>query len=233
MTPAMLSHLAAQGRRAFGLLFDLDDTLVDTSETFDACVLRLSGASLSQLLKLRSEGGFNDDWRATQELLSRSGVQRALAEIEREGLQLYLGLAPGLERLWVDLERLVELGRSHPLLIFTGRVREEYQPVWGSRLDPVFDEVLCKGDPGVLHTKPHPQGLQLLLERHRLEGGVYVGNSVDDMAAARAAGLIGIGVTTNQSAETLLGAGAQLVARSVDQVLDWLEGSAQSDSAGT
>lgn len=212
----------AHGRR-FGLLFDLDDTLVDTSETFDACVLQLSGATREELLALRSQGGFNDDWQAAHELLRRSGVEASLAEIEARGQELYFKIALGKERLMVSSDCLGRLRERHPLLIFTGRVRTEYIPIWASRLDPLFDEVLCKGDPGVQYTKPHPQGLQILLQRHCLEFGVYFGNSVDDMAAARAAGLIAVGVTTNQSSRTLTDAGAQLVASSVDEVLAWLD----------
>lgn len=223
MTPAQFNNLARSQGRGFGLLFDLDDTLVDTSETFDACVLQLSGATREELLTLRSQGGFNDDWQAVQEFLRRSGISRSLAEIEEQGQELYLEIAPGMEPLLVSLERIKSLRARHPLLIFTGRVRAEYAPIWGHRLDPLFDEILCKNDPGVHHTKPHPQGLQLLLQRHQLKFGAYVGNSVDDMAAARAAGLLALGVTTNQSAETLIQAGAQLVATSVDEILAWLQ----------
>lgn len=223
MTPARIKEMARSQGRGFGLLFDLDDTLVDTSETFDACVLQLSGATREELLSLRSQGGFNDDWQAVQEFLRRSGVARSLPEIEEQGQKLYLEMAPGKERLLVSLERIQSLRPRHPLLVFTGRVRAEYAPIWGQRLDPLFDEILCKNDPDVHHSKPHPQGLQLLLQRHQLKFGAYVGNSVDDMAAARAAGLLALGVTTNQSSQTLIQAGAQLVASSVDEILGWLD----------
>ena len=49
------------------------------------------------------------------------------------------------------------------------------------------------------------------MKNHGLRGGAYVGNSVDDMRAAKGAGLIAVGVTTNQSAETLQAAGADYI----------------------
>ena len=75
---------------------------------------------------------------------------------------------------------------------------------------PHFVDVLCLGEHG-LPGKPSPEGLHHLMKKHELRGGAYVGNSVDDMRAAKEAGLIAVGVTTNQSAETLRHAGADYI----------------------
>ncbi|MCA9791062.1 MAG: aminotransferase class I/II-fold pyridoxal phosphate-dependent enzyme [Candidatus Eremiobacteraeota bacterium] len=208
-----LAVLEEFGRRT-ALIFDLDDTLVDTSESYDRCILELSGASPEELSALRREGGFNDDWEATAELLRRRGTPMELAEVERRGQAHYLELAPQVEKAKFDTEALARLGRRHRLFVYTGRPRTEYAPVWGERLDGLFDEVLCKGDREG-RPKPAPDGLLDLLTRHGLAGGYYVGNSVDDMAAGKAAGLTTLAVTTNQSEETLRQAGADWVVDSV------------------
>lgn len=208
-----LAVLEEYGRRT-ALIFDLDDTLVDTSESYDRCILELSGATPEELSALRREGGFNDDWEATAELLRRRGTPLELAEVERRGQAHYLELAPQVEKALFASESLARLGRRHRLFVYTGRPRLEYAPVWGQRLDELFDEVLCKNDrPG--RPKPAPDGLLDLLSRHGLAGGYYVGNSVDDMAAAKAAGLTALAVTTNQSEATLREAGADWVVASV------------------
>jgi len=217
-----LPTLAHRLGRQFGLLFDMDDTLIDTSESYDQCIHLLTGASREELLTLRAEGGYNDDWDAAYEILRRRGCPRPLSEIQAEGRALYLQRAHRVEQPIFSRQTLTALADRHPLLIFTGRTRQEYAPVWGQRLDPLFGEVLCKDDPGAGRPKPHPDGLHTLIQRHRLLAGAYLGNSVDDMAAARAAGLIAIGITSNQSEATLRAAGAEYVLGGVDQLLELL-----------
>lgn len=218
-----LSRIAQSLGRQFGLLFDMDDTLIDTSESYDQCIQRLTGASRAEVLALRAEGGFNDDWDAACEILKRKGRPRPLSEIQDEGRALYLQRASQVERAIFSTQTLKVLAERHPVLVFTGRTRQEYAPVWGHRLDPLFGEVLCKDDPGAGRPKPSPDGLLTLMQRHQLHSGAYLGNSVDDMMAARAAGLVAIGITSNQSETTLRAAGAEYILAGVDQLLELLE----------
>ena len=85
-----------------------------------------------------------------------------------------------------------------------------------------FGEVLCKNDLEHVLPKPSPTGLLHLVKKHDLIGGAYVGNSVDDMAAAKGANLLAIGVTTNQTETALRAAGADLVVKKLDDVLELL-----------
>jgi histidinol-phosphate aminotransferase len=211
-------ELLKQFGEGFGLIFDLDDTLVDTSQSFDACVAQLSGATRQELLNLRAEGGFNDDWQAATELLRRAGRPRPLEEVQAEGQALYLKTASSLETPFFQDAMLRMLTTRHPLFIFTGRSRAEYAPVWGEKLDPLFREVMCKDDIAHLPGKPSPDGLLALMSKHGLRSGAYIGNSVDDMAAARAANLFAIAVTTNQSEAVLRQAGAQHILSRLDQL---------------
>lgn len=220
------SFLAALGSfdDSYGVIFDLDGTLVDTSTSFDKTVAELverhSGRPLlaHELQSLRAEGGFNDDWVATHELLTRRGVDVSLTDITEEAVRLYLEIAKQNESMLCDLAVLEKIKSRHPIFIVTGRTREEYAPVWGERLDKLFERVYCLNDlPGKL-AKPSPDYLQQVLADYKLKTGVYVGNGVDDMQAARAAGLDAIAVTTTLPAEILNKAGAQITLSSVNQL---------------
>ena len=212
--------------RAF--IFDLDDTLVDTSESFDQVVCQLvehhSGSPLlrDDLWALRSQGGFNCDWDASVELLRQRGVSLERPQVAAEGLERYLKVAADSEELMVELSWLKELSKRAPLFVVTGRVRAEYQPIWASRLDPIFTEVVCRDDREDLKPKPSPEQILDLMQRHQISEGVYIGNSVDDMKAGTQSGLTAIGVTTNQSEETLRAAGANHVFRHVKELGDFL-----------
>jgi len=206
---AFLEAIDSFGRN-YALLFDLDDTLVDTSRSYDAAVQQLTGCTHQELQALRAEGGFNDDWVAAGELLIRRGQSRPQTEVVSQGKAIYAQLALREETAYFQESELQRWFRRHPAFIFTGRPRDEYEPVWGERLRPHFRDVLCLGEHD-LPGKPSPEGLHHLLKKHGLLGGAYVGNSVDDMRAAKEAGLIAVGVTTNQSAETLRQAGADYI----------------------
>ncbi|MBX3170577.1 MAG: HAD family hydrolase [Candidatus Eremiobacteraeota bacterium] len=208
-SPALLQKID-DFQRTHALLFDLDDTLVDTSKSYDAAVEQLTGCSHQDLQNLRAEGGFNDDWTAAHELLKRAGKPQPLERVIAEGKQIYARLAPTAEIPYFKNEWLNHWRKRHRTFIFTGRPRDEYESIWGERLQPYFHDVLCLGEHG-LPGKPSPDGLHHLMQKHKIAGGIYVGNSVDDMRAAKMAGLFAIGVTTNQSAATLAQAGADLV----------------------
>ena len=207
-----------QFQQTHALLFDLDDTLVDTSRSYDAAVEQLTGCTHQELQNLRAEGGFNDDWTAAHELLKRKNTPQPLEQVIANGKAIYAQLAPTQETPYFQEEWLQNWRKRHRTFIFTGRPRDEYDSIWGERLQSHFDDVLCLGEHG-LPGKPAPDGLHHLMQKHDLLGGIYVGNSVDDMRAAKAAGLFAIGVTTNQSAETLKQAGADLILDNIGQLI--------------
>jgi len=208
----------------YGVIFDLDGTLVDTSQSFDATIKELvrrhSGDILSdsELSGLRAEGGFNDDWVATSELLKRRGINIPHAEIVKEATALYLEIAPKTEFPLFELELLNKISSRYRTFIVTGRARHEYDPIWSDRLCSLFHRVYCLDDLPGLKPKPSPDYLLHLKKEFDIEYGVYVGNAVDDMWAARDAGLSRIGITTTLSAETLREAGAQIVIDGLEEL---------------
>ena len=212
-------------REATALMFDLDDTLVDTSKSFDATIHQLvkqhTGIPIKpgELNALRSEGGFNGDWDSTAELICRRGKQVTRQQIFEEGIPLYLQIAKDAETLFTTVENLERIKKRYRLLIATGRTRPEYAPVWGEVLDPIFEGVWCRYDVEGLRAKPHPDLLAHATKTAGVRFARYVGNSVDDMRASNAAGYPAIGVTSNQSEETLKAAGGEKAFANVDEVL--------------
>jgi histidinol-phosphate aminotransferase len=206
------------------LLFDMDGTLIDTSQSFDATVATLvekySGQPLPEeaLQSLRAEGGFNDDWDATVELLRRRGVSKTYTEIAPEAAQLYISLAPKTETWLLEPDLLTRLSKRYRLGVVTGRCRGEFDPIWKEQFEPLFELVICQDDCANAAKKPAPDLLVSALRQLQAEGGIYVGNSVDDMQAALAAGLRPIGVTTTMTAERLREAKAEIILNSLDEL---------------
>jgi histidinol-phosphate aminotransferase len=199
------------------LLLDVDGTLVDTSKSFDAVVATLVERYTQQPLKngeletLRAQGGFNDDWDAIAELCQRRGKTLSLDAIAADGLPLYLSLAKATETLMLEESTLTRLKKRYRLGIVTGRYRSEYDAIWAERLNPYMDVVVCRDDIPNTPGKPNPDLLHQALKAMNAKAGVYVGNSIDDVKAAIAAGLTAIAVETTQSAESLIQDGATLV----------------------
>lgn len=211
-------------RDQHALMFDMDDTLVDTSKSFDVTVDTLvekhSGKPLApgELQALRAEGGYNDDWDSTVALLQRRGVTVPREQIAVEGSEIYLSLAAENETLMIEPELLKELSRRYRLFVVTGRMRPEYDPVWATRMDGFFERVYCRDDLNGHRPKPAPDPLLAVLEKHSLKGGFYVGNSVDDMKAAVGASLIPVGVTTTQTESVLCEAGARCILTNTNDI---------------
>jgi histidinol-phosphate aminotransferase len=217
-----LLHAFYQGR---ALIFDLDDTLIDTSQSYDATVIslieRLSQQPYSrqELLHLKESGGFNDDWDATEHILEQRGVSVNKAELIQEAQSEYFRIAPLTETPLLALSILTQLKKRYgKLLIATGRPRHEFDVIWAEKLNPYFDQVLCQDDVPGMPKKPHPGLLQHLIETHDLQSGLYVGNSVDDMRAAKAAGLVSVGISHTHSKASLLQAGADFVLESLSEL---------------
>ena len=197
-------------RKSRALIFDLDDTLVDTSKSYDETVTELvkrySKTTLerTQLAELRSRGGFNDDWDAAFELLRQRSIDVLRSLIEKEGKEIYLALARDREQLMFDENIMKELAKRFRLFIFTGRPRDEYEPVWGERLTPLFEKVYCKDDFAGICPKPAPNMLKALLEKEKLAGGYYVGNSIDDVRCAKGAKIRSICVNPSDEADLVI-----------------------------
>jgi len=175
-----------------------------------------------EIARAKAEGDANNDWRLTQRLLARRGVEVDLAEVTARFERLYQGRAgePGLcqsETLIPDPGALRALASRVPLGVVTGRPRRDcdafLERFWIADLFPVR---VCMED---APAKPDPAPVSLALCRLGVGSAWMVGDTLDDAVAARAAGVVPIGFLPPKSADSgpaLDRAGVALMLESLD-----------------
>ena len=181
------------------ILFDMDGVLVDVRASYDQAVLETVAffcgqkPGLDELQALRLSAGFNNDWLATAALLQKRNCRVDLAEVVSRFQQVYLGLDhDGLcrQERWLLAEaNLQKLAARLPLGIVSGRPRSE--AIWTLErfgYDKYF-KVLIGAEDTADKPKPHARGIRLALKRLGARRAVYIGDRVDDMLAAGAAGI--------------------------------------------
>ena len=206
------------------LLLDLDGVVADVSGSYRRAIVetarsfgvRVTGADVE---RIKAAGDANDDWRVTQRLLRQAGVEVSLDAVTERFEALYQGSPgqPGLEleeTPCVPREVLEAWRRVRPLALVTGRPRrdaERFLERFG--LANLFDVVVTREDAAL---KPEPAPVRLALERLGVERAWMVGDTPDDLVAARGAGVVPIGVVPpgadpSRTRTTLEAAGAARV----------------------
>lgn len=185
------------------ILFDVDGTLVDVSGSYRAATIatgREYGVEITAddvAEAQREGGGANDDWMLTRDLLARRGVERPLDEVIERFERIYQGTdeIPGLcgtERALLTRGDLECLRRRVRVGIVTGRPRVDADRFLAEAgFGDLVDTVVVREDAAL---KPSPEPLDLATRNLDVERAWYVGDTVDDMRAARAAGVLPIGV---------------------------------------
>ena len=178
------------------VLFDLDGTLIDTRRLYLECYRRAVEPRLArtpsddELMALRPRS----ELRFLGELVARDQLDACLADFWTHYESLHSthfdGVYPGVVDM---LERLRAEG--HRLGIVTGKSRRSWEitgPV--AALGP-FDVLVLDDD--VPAAKPDPHGIRVALQRLDTPPAraVYVGDTLSDVLAARAAGVLPIAAT--------------------------------------
>jgi HAD superfamily phosphatase len=177
------------------IVFDMDGVLVDVTESYRESIVQtvkhFTGVEVTreQIQDYKNQGGWNDDWKLSHHIVTEAGVDVPFDYVKEHFQKLFLGGLIERER-WIakpgTLERLAE---QFQLAVFTGRPRVE-AGITLSRFagELVFDPIVAMED--VVAHKPDPEGLLRIDNR-----AYYVGDTVDDARAARAAKLPFIGIT--------------------------------------
>jgi histidinol-phosphate aminotransferase len=232
--------LLAQIEKSPGIIFDMDGVLVDVSQSYRKAILLtvqyFLGRDIDQqaIQKLKEEGGYNNDWELTHELIGRNGKNLEFEEVKDKFQEIYHGIGDnsGLldNEVWLlSPHKIQELSKSYPLAVFTGRPKEEaiYQ-LEKYALTSTFDMLITMDDIPSNRAKPNPFGLQVIVEKLRLSDGWYFGDTVDDMIAAKRANLRAIGVLppsiqSDDLQNKLLEAGADDIINSIQEIKETLE----------
>ena len=186
------------------IVFDMDGVLVDVSDSYRETIVQtvrhFTGQAIARekIQEYKNQGGWNNDWDLSQKICADLGHEVDYAEIVSEFNRLFLGEPgrPGLiqRERWIARPGVLErLHSRFEFGIFTGRLRFEADLTlerFASALR--FDAIVAADD--VEHQKPHPEGLRKIAALDTERPLIYVGDTVDDARAARAAGVPFIGV---------------------------------------
>ena len=183
-------------RRPQALLLDMDGVLADVSVSYRQAILATAQAfgaefTAGDVAEAKRRPGSNNDWVLTRELLASRGIDVALAPVIEQFQSIYLGLADR-ETLIPELAVLERLAARIPLGIVTGRPRADARQFLDRlQITDLFTTVVCLEDaPG----KPDPAPVNLALANLGVTRAWLVGDTVNDVAAARAAGVLPLGV---------------------------------------
>jgi HAD superfamily phosphatase len=185
------------------IVFDMDGVLAEVSESYRESIVQtvesFTGRRITRDLiqEYKNRGGWNNDWALSQKIAADLGVEVEYDKVVERFNEIFLGHnGDGLiqRERWIPQAGLLErLGERFGLAIFSGRVRYEVDITLRRFAPDVrFDPIVCAGD--VAKDKPAPDGL---LAVQRMKPGrklTYVGDTVDDARAARAAGVPFIGI---------------------------------------
>lgn len=230
-----LSAALASAAAPDALLFDMDGVLADVSRSYREAIRRTAAAfgarvTPSEIVAAKAEPGANNDWAVTRRLLARRGVKASLTEVTARFEALYQGRRgrPGLraaERLIPSRALLARLASRVRLGVVTGRPRRDAERfLRETGVADLFAACVCMEDAPL---KPDPAPVRLALARLGASRAWLVGDTPDDVRAARAAGVVPVGIVSPGSdrvsvAAPLFGAGAARVLSRPEELEDLL-----------
>ena len=225
----------SQPKKNVAILFDMDGVLVDVTNSYRKAILETvqfftdEKPLHGEIQQLKEKGGYNNDWNLTEALLISRDKAVAKKEIIRKFQEFYWGWEgkKGFienEKWLLPKPKLKELHEKHLLGIVTGRPRAETLFILKKfDVERLFDAVVAMEDYSPEQSKPDPFPIKLALERLGLREAVYVGDSVDDITAAKRAGIQPIGcvppgVFPDKLKNLLLKQGAKMVLDNISEI---------------
>lgn len=184
------------------LLFDLDGVLADIDASQTAAIIGTAtffGVKLDRtdIERAKAGGDANDDWAISWRLSTAGGADVSFEDVRSCYETLYQGTPdrPGLklnETLIVDRSLLEAWAARYPIGVVTGRPRADAEEFIERTDIGAFISVLVTRDEAPL--KPDPKPVALALERLGMDRAWMLGDTPDDIAAARGTGVVPIGV---------------------------------------
>ena len=221
------------------LILDMDGVLADVRSSCRAAIQAACAAAgvqvtAADIAEVKAEGNANNDWITSQKLLARVGIERSIEQATADYEAAYQGSdeAPGLwttETLLVEVAWLRQLAARMPLGIVTGRPRRDAERFLERfELTDLFATVVCMED---APAKPDPAPVQRALTAMGVARAWMVGDTPDDIVAARAAGVVPLGICApgEDSAPALLAAGAARVLPDLTTLSELLEPSDKTE----
>lgn len=228
---ARLEEAIETAMRPEAIVFDLDGVLADVTHSYRATIIATAArfgtrVTADQVAARKAAGDANDDWRVTRDLIVAAGTDVALDEVTDAFETLYQGSedAPGLrasESLIPTRAWLGALATRLPLAIVTGRPRADAERFLADhQVTDCFAAVICREDAPL---KPDPAPVRLALDTLGVRRAWMLGDTPDDLRAARAANVVPIGIpapgdTSTDTRSALALAGAARLLSSLEEL---------------
>ena len=210
------------------VLLDMDGVLVDVRGSYrraiDETVAALAGGAPApgRVQAMKDAGGFNNDWVLSHALVREAGVDVPYLSVVAAFQARYRGADfDGLiatEPALIRTETLAALAAVARLGLVTGRPEADAAFTLRRFGWDEWVPVVVGMDEQAGREKPHPFGLLRALERlsGSPETALFAGDTVDDVRAAVAAGVVAVGVVPpghdwDRHRRTLMAAGARVV----------------------
>ena len=199
----LLVHVVLSAIAPDALLFDLDGVLADVSRSQVVAIIETAAAfgvevSTEDVDEAKAVGNANDDWELTRRLCFNAGIEVSLSEVTARYETIYQGRdgRTGLklaEMPLVDVDTLGRWAERFAIGVVTGRPRRDADEfLTRAGLADVVSVVVTRDD---APPKPDPGPVRLALDRLGVRRAWMLGDTPDDIVAARQAGVIPIGVT--------------------------------------
>jgi HAD superfamily hydrolase (TIGR01548 family) len=219
------------------VVFDMDGVLVDPTGSYRQTVVETVAhfgghTDFASIEDCKNQGGFNNDWKLTQQILADQGITVAYEHVIERFKKLFFGTQDNglcLREEWLVGDGLLQrLATRNRLAIFTGRLAHE-AGLTLRRFAPAieFAPVVCADH--VTRGKPAPDGLLQIQAQFPGERLVYLGDTVDDSLSARQAKVPFVGVAKRgharrqQLVDLFTRDGAARVIEHVDEIEQVLE----------
>jgi len=215
------------------VLLDMDGVLVDVRGSFrraiDETVEGFTGVrpAPGRVQAMKDAGGFNNDWILSHALVTEAGLDVPFETVRDAFQVLYRGADfDGLiatEPALIATATLAELATHTRLGLVTGRPEADAE--WTLRRFgwDAFIPAVVGMDEQAGREKPHPFGIVRVLEKLGADAAtaLYAGDTVDDVRASVAAGVIPVGIVPpglnwETHRRTLMEAGARVVLSTPD-----------------
>ena len=198
------------------LVFDMDGVLVEVSESYRETIVRtvniFTGKTITResIQEYKNLGGYNNDWILSQKICKDLGVEVPYESVIETFNDLFLNQGLIHRERWIPRDGLLErLAERFELAIFTGRSTLEAEITLNRQ--GLRDRFLLVTSSDVVNEKPAPDGLLKVAAMRPGKLLLYVGDTVDDARAARAANVPFIGIAAlNSPKRDYLVAGLEL-----------------------
>lgn len=207
------------------ILLDVDGVVVDVTRSYRRAIVETCAAwgvavGPDDIARIKAAGNANDDWALTRSLLCAGGVDLPQDEVTAAFEARYQAGLWRDEPLLFPRAALHALAARLPVALVTGRPRRDLVRMLAQHdLADLVQTVVCRED-GPL--KPDPWPVAEALRRLGVSRAWMLGDTVDDVRAARAAGVVPIGVVSSGSVAAGAG-GLPGAARTLNRPADLLE----------